>query len=161
MAGPSDAESRSRQAGREAVFPGLLKGLPPPRRAFGLNFRSFMGALVSRVPEYGNLDVSRCHFSCSRRLTLPRRFAHKRAPPLPPFSGLSRSSRLMAVSVRRQGPVRLCCRRAGECPEWQRELTVNQPPHGFAGSSPASPTSADPIAKLETDAERLCSCDVP
>src|SRR5262245_64512533 len=28
----------------------------------------------------------------------------------------------------------------GECPEWQRELTVNQPPHGFAGSSPASPT---------------------
>src|ERR1700743_106670 len=30
---------------------------------------------------------------------------------------------------------------SGECPEWQRELTVNQPPHGFAGSSPASPTN--------------------
>jgi hypothetical protein len=29
----------------------------------------------------------------------------------------------------------------GECPEWQRELTVNQPPHGFEGSSPSSPTS--------------------
>jgi hypothetical protein len=29
---------------------------------------------------------------------------------------------------------------AGECPEWQRELTVNQPPHGFVGSSPTSPT---------------------
>ena len=28
----------------------------------------------------------------------------------------------------------------GECPEWQRELTVNQPPHGFEGSSPSSPT---------------------
>ena len=29
----------------------------------------------------------------------------------------------------------------GECPERQRELTVNQPPHGFVGSSPTSPTS--------------------
>ena len=29
----------------------------------------------------------------------------------------------------------------GECPEWQRELTVNQPPHGFEGSSPSSPTN--------------------
>jgi hypothetical protein len=28
----------------------------------------------------------------------------------------------------------------GECPEWQRELTVNQPPYGFVGSSPTSPT---------------------
>ncbi|MBN9597971.1 MAG: hypothetical protein J0G36_21795, partial [Afipia sp.] len=25
-------------------------------------------------------------------------------------------------------------------PEWQRELTVNQPPYGFEGSSPSSPT---------------------
>src|SRR5207245_6179162 len=33
----------------------------------------------------------------------------------------------------------------GECPEWQRELTVNQPPHGFEGSSPASPTSLRPM----------------
>src|SRR6476659_6168963 len=31
--------------------------------------------------------------------------------------------------------------RAGECPEWQRELTVNQPPYGFVGSSPTSPTN--------------------
>src|ERR1700733_3215858 len=30
---------------------------------------------------------------------------------------------------------------AGECPEWQRELTVNQPPHGFEGSSPSFPTN--------------------
>ena len=35
----------------------------------------------------------------------------------------------------------------GECPEWQRELTVNQPPHGFAGSSPASPTKTDFAAR--------------
>ena len=28
----------------------------------------------------------------------------------------------------------------GKCPEWQRELTVNQPPHGFEGSSPSFPT---------------------
>src|SRR5882724_9996539 len=29
----------------------------------------------------------------------------------------------------------------GECPEWQRELTVNQPSYDFEGSSPSSPTS--------------------
>jgi hypothetical protein len=29
----------------------------------------------------------------------------------------------------------------GKCPEWQRELTVNQPPHGFEGSSPSFPTN--------------------
>src|SRR3981081_2410270 len=29
---------------------------------------------------------------------------------------------------------------AGECPEWQRELTVNQPSYDFEGSSPSSPT---------------------
>jgi hypothetical protein len=28
----------------------------------------------------------------------------------------------------------------GECPEWQRELTVNQPSYDFEGSSPSSPT---------------------
>lgn len=37
---------------------------------------------------------------------------------------------------------------AGECPEWQRELTVNQPPHGFAGSSPASPTILISFSKM-------------
>src|SRR3954451_12738444 len=29
----------------------------------------------------------------------------------------------------------------GECPEWQRELTVNQPSYDFEGSSPSSPTN--------------------
>ncbi len=33
---------------------------------------------------------------------------------------------------------------AGKCPEWQRELTVNQPPHGFEGSSPSFPTNLRP-----------------
>src|SRR3954452_19463752 len=33
---------------------------------------------------------------------------------------------------------------AGKCPEWQRELTVNQPPHGFEGSSPSFPTTLRP-----------------
>src|SRR5207302_10554439 len=36
----------------------------------------------------------------------------------------------------------------GECPEWQRELTVNQPPYGFAGSSPASPTILRSLREL-------------
>src|ERR1700731_2960345 len=33
---------------------------------------------------------------------------------------------------------------AGECPEWQRELTVNQPSYDFEGSSPSSPTTLRP-----------------
>jgi hypothetical protein len=32
----------------------------------------------------------------------------------------------------------------GECPEWQRELTVNQPSYDFEGSSPSSPTTLRP-----------------
>src|SRR5262249_21732713 len=48
---------------------------------------------------------------------------------------------------RLHGPVR--CRkgkriascRAGEGPEWQGELTVNQPSYDFVGSSPTSPTN--------------------
>src|SRR6266702_2865625 len=32
----------------------------------------------------------------------------------------------------------------GECPEWQRELTVNQPSSDFEGSSPSSPTTLRP-----------------
>src|SRR4051812_8621761 len=39
-------------------------------------------------------------------------------------------------------PVNAC--EAGKCPEWQRELTVNQPPHGFEGSSPSFPTTLRP-----------------
>ena len=50
----------------------------------------------------------------------------------------------MAVFGRREGPARLCCHRAGECPEWQRELTVNQPSYDFEGSSPSSPTTLRP-----------------
>ena len=36
----------------------------------------------------------------------------------------------------------------GECPEWQRELTVNQPSYDFEGSSPSSPTSLRLLRKL-------------
>src|SRR5262249_50204591 len=36
----------------------------------------------------------------------------------------------------------------GECPEWQRELTVNQPSYDFAGSSPASPTCLRSLREL-------------
>ena len=36
----------------------------------------------------------------------------------------------------------------GECTEWQRELTVNQPSYDFAGSSPASPTSLRSLREL-------------
>ena len=40
-------------------------------------------------------------------------------------------------------------RGAGECPEWQRELTVNQPPYGFEGSSPSSPTILSPLINVD------------
>ena len=45
----------------------------------------------------------------------------------------------MARSVAAKGK-RIARCRAGECPEWQRELTVNQPSYDFVGSSPTSPT---------------------
>src|SRR5260370_41745030 len=52
------------------------------------------------------------------------------------------------MSPRRLCPPRLRVRynavETGECPEWQRELTVNQPPHGFEGSSPSFPTTLRP-----------------
>src|SRR3954463_16627157 len=89
MTGPSGLESRSRQAGRPADFPGLLKGLPPPREPLGANFRSFMGLVVSWVPKYRNLGAIGGDFSCSPRLTLPHRFADKRARPLPPVWAVS------------------------------------------------------------------------
>jgi hypothetical protein len=74
-------------------------------------------------------------------LTPAWRFAHKRARPEPVlrvFSVLSVIDGLMSAS---NGGKARNERDTGECPEWQRELTVNQPPHGFEGSSPSSPTS--------------------
>src|SRR3954451_23740465 len=54
----------------------------------------------------------------------------------------------------------------GKCPEWQRELTVNQPPHGFEGSSPSFPTKLRPITLLaivsvHKKTRRDCSRRVP
>ena len=107
MTGPSGCESRSRQAGRPADFPGLLKGLAPPRGPLGANFRSFMGSLVSRVPKYGNLGADGGDFTCSARLTLPHRFAHKRARPLPPVWAVRGLHVSMAVfgPPARSGPI--------------------------------------------------------
>jgi hypothetical protein len=79
-------------------------------------------------------------FSRPPWLTLPWWFDHKRARTADPRG--CRSIPLHGRSGRRREARNGSqCRRAGECPEWQRELTVNQPPHGFAGSSPASPTN--------------------
>src|SRR5215471_13466601 len=69
--------------------------------------------------------------------------------------GPAQSSPSMAQVRRRLKPAfGLRRRRAGECPEWQRELTVNQPPHGFAGSSPASPTNKQ-HSEIQSDFELL------
>jgi hypothetical protein len=46
-------------------------------------------------------------------------------------------------------------REAGECPEWQRELTVNQPSSDFEGSSPSSPTTLHLLRKLQLGQPRL------
>src|SRR3954469_3951917 len=105
MTGPSTCESRSRQAGRPADFPVLLKGLAPPRGPLGANFLSFMGSLVSRVPEYGNLGAFEGHFSCSPRLTLPHPIAHNRgrSRPHPGCRGLMFHGRLRSPA--RSGPI--------------------------------------------------------
>jgi hypothetical protein len=54
----------------------------------------------------------------------------------------------MAFQSPRFGWAKVRRRLAGECPEWQRELTVNQPPYGFEGSSPSSPTILKTLAEL-------------
>src|SRR6266571_2324453 len=107
MTGPSTCESRSRQARRPADFPGRLKGLAPPRGPLGRNFRSFIGLLVSWVPEYGNLGVQEGDFSCSPWLTLPHRFPHKRARPPPLHPGCRGFHVSMAVfgPPARSGPI--------------------------------------------------------
>ena len=74
-------------------------------------------------------------------MTLPSGFPHKRADRDPfekGFRGLYVSTAFVSPRVSR---VRRNAVETGECPEWQRELTVNQPPHGFEGSSPSSPTN--------------------
>ena len=73
-------------------------------------------------------------------LTLPHGFPHKRADRDPfekGFRGLYVSTAFVSPRASR---VRRNAVETGECPEWQRELTVNQPPHGFEGSSPSFPT---------------------
>src|SRR5438876_229831 len=149
MAGPSPPESRSRQeereAGRGPDFRPFSKDLPPPLRKGGLRSRSFMERLVSRVPDSGNLPLFTGGIGRFPWLTLrgclpinaPDRASLRRR-------GLSAISMVLSAATS-------CGRIAdavgtGECPEWQRELTVNQPPHGFAGSSPASPTTLRPEA---------------
>jgi hypothetical protein len=50
----------------------------------------------------------------------------------------------------------------GECPEWQRELTVNQPPYGFVGSSPTSPTIRDQESGISyQDRDEAVWCHIP
>src|SRR3981081_353931 len=65
--------------------------------------------------------------------------SHKRADREPDFGHAFLTSSVAVhppVRWMRSGGV------AGECPEWQRELTVNQPSYDFEGSSPSSPTIA-------------------
>src|ERR1700730_11835817 len=70
-------------------------------------------------------------------LTLPCCFAHKRADREPDIGhAFLTSSMAVQPSFRWVWSDGV----AGECPEWQRELTVNQPSYDFEGSSPSSPT---------------------
>src|SRR6185295_11362836 len=97
------------------------------------------GELVSRVPEYGNLGTPRAVFRGLDWLTLPPPFAHKRAGPGARHRLTVLTSSMAGSAASKRLGLRCCW--TGECPEWQRELTVNQPSYDFEGSSPSSPTS--------------------
>ena len=73
-----------------------------------------------------------------RWLTLPWCFPHKRARP-GACIGFLGFSVIDCPYLHHFGGLRCC--REGKCPEWQRELTVNQPSYDFEGSSPSFPTT--------------------
>src|SRR5262249_29308681 len=98
-----------------------------------------MGRVVSWVPDSGNFAPFRGRFACLPWLTLRVRLPIN-APDRAPLRGRGLSAILMVLSAATLGGWFRDAVGTGECPEWQRELTVNQPSYDFAGSSPASPT---------------------
>src|SRR4051812_2083035 len=96
--------------------------------------------LVSRDPDSGNFQPAGGRNRQIPWLTLPCPFRHKSGRPPTPSSGIGGLHVSMARLVTGTGG-RIERHRTGECPEWQRELTVNQPSYDFEGSSPSSPTS--------------------
>ena len=105
-------------------------------------------------------------------LTLPAHFAHKRARPR--ACRQEAAFNVMTGLIRRFSGQSSMAPGAGKCPEWQRELTVNQPPHGFEGSSPSFPTTLRPdgpgvaqpvrrsvsgVAGAQRKRRRTASCD--
>src|SRR4051812_29241382 len=95
--------------------------------------------LVSRDPDSGNFQPAGGRNRQIPWLTLPCPFRHKSGRPPTPSSGIGGLHVSMARLVTGTGG-RIERHRTGECPEWQRELTVNQPSYDFEGSSPSSPT---------------------
>src|SRR5215510_13313150 len=73
---------------------------------------------------------------------------HKRARPRSVTRSRGLSAISMVLSAATLGGWFRDAVGTGECPEWQRELTVNQPSYDFAGSSPASPTSLRSLREL-------------
>jgi hypothetical protein len=73
---------------------------------------------------------------------LPAHFAHKRARPR--ACRQEAAFNVMTGFDRRISGQRSMAPGAGKCPEWQRELTVNQPSYDFEGSSPSFPTTLRP-----------------
>src|SRR4030088_2625319 len=78
--------------------------------------------------------------------------SHKRADREPDIGHAFLTS---SVAVRPPFRWMRCDGVAGECPEWQRELTVNQPSYDFEGSSPSSPTI------LRSRSEQGCRAGAP
>src|SRR5262249_4111866 len=106
-----------------------------------------MGRVVSWVPDSGNFAPFRGRFACLPWLTLRVRLPIN-APDRAPLRGRGLSAILMVLSAATLGGWFRDAVGTGECPEWQRELTVNQPSYDFAGSSPASPTSLRSLREL-------------
>lgn len=142
MTGASESWSRSRHGWGRSNPRGLPENLPPGRRKGGFRSRSLMARASVTACGFWQFGTAETGKFVVPWLTSRAGFDHKGPGRARPLLRAPRSYRLHGAD----GPDAAVPRPAriaidtGECPEWQRELTVNQPPHGFAGSSPASPT---------------------
>ena len=128
--------------GRGENFRPFSKDLPPPLRKGGFRSRSFMQGLCHGfriLAIWLRLEGVGHRFGRFPWLTLRVRLPIN-APDRAPLRGRGLSAILMVLSAATLGGRFRDAVGTGECPEWQRELTVNQPSYDFAGSSPASPT---------------------
>ena len=142
--GRTRGRARPAVAGRGPNFRPFSKDLPPPLRNGGFRSRSLMQGLCHGFRILAIWPVWRAWILggfpwLTLRVRLPIN-----APDRAPLRRCGPSAISMVLSAAILGGRFADAVGTGECPEWQRELTVNQPSYDFAGSSPASPTTLRP-----------------